>query len=76
MIGRRQTKRLETDPIAKSKYDATAEADKLVVERVTEVAEKHSVPSGPHRLGLAVADKTRRRAGDWGHQNVPLGKRG
>ncbi len=28
------TERYETDPIAKMKYDATAEADKLVVERV------------------------------------------
>ena len=38
------TKRLETDPIAKSKYDATADADKLVVERVGELAEKYGVP--------------------------------
>jgi aryl-alcohol dehydrogenase-like predicted oxidoreductase len=38
------TTRLETDPIAKRKYDATAEADKMVVERVAEVAEKHGVP--------------------------------
>ena len=38
------TTRLETDPIAKQKYDATAEADKMVVERVAEVAEKHGVP--------------------------------
>jgi aryl-alcohol dehydrogenase-like predicted oxidoreductase len=38
------TKRGETDPIAKRKYDATAEADKMVVERVAEVAEKHGVP--------------------------------
>jgi aryl-alcohol dehydrogenase-like predicted oxidoreductase len=38
------TTRYETDPIAKQKYDATAEADKLVVQRVAEVAEKHAVP--------------------------------
>lgn len=38
------TTRLETDPIAKSKYDATAEADRLVVERLAEVAERHAVP--------------------------------
>lgn len=38
------TTRLETDQIAKSKYDASAEADKLVVERVAELAEKHTVP--------------------------------
>jgi aryl-alcohol dehydrogenase-like predicted oxidoreductase len=45
------TKRLETDQIAMSKYDATAEADKLVVERVVEVAEKHAVP----RAHIALA---------------------
>jgi aryl-alcohol dehydrogenase-like predicted oxidoreductase len=45
------TKRLETDPVAKSKYDSTADADKLVVERVAEVAEKHDVP----RAHIALA---------------------
>ena len=45
------TKRLETDSIAKSKYDATAEADKRVVERVAEVAENHGVP----RAHIALA---------------------
>lgn len=38
------TKRLETDQIAMRKYDATAEADKLVVERVAEIAAKHGAP--------------------------------
>ena len=38
------TTRLEADPIAKRKYDATAEADKRVVERVAHVAEQHGVP--------------------------------
>ena len=38
------TTRLETDPIAKQKYDATAEADKQIVDRVAKVAEKHGVP--------------------------------
>lgn len=38
------TQRSETDPIAKSKYGATADADKLVVERVGEIAEKHGIP--------------------------------
>ena len=37
------TERYETDPIAKGKYGATAEADKMVVERVVEVAEKRAV---------------------------------
>src|SRR5829696_7155217 len=37
------TLRSETDQIAKGKYDATAETDRLVVERVAELAEKHAV---------------------------------
>ncbi|MBK9124865.1 MAG: aldo/keto reductase [Chloroflexi bacterium] len=45
------TVRLETDPIAKGKYDASADADKLVIERVGEVAEKHGVP----RTQIALA---------------------
>jgi aryl-alcohol dehydrogenase-like predicted oxidoreductase len=35
--------RLETDPIAKKKYDSTKDADKLVVDRLAEVAKNHSV---------------------------------
>jgi aryl-alcohol dehydrogenase-like predicted oxidoreductase len=38
------SQRLETDPIAKRKYDATADSDKMVVERVAEVATNHGVP--------------------------------
>jgi aryl-alcohol dehydrogenase-like predicted oxidoreductase len=38
------TTRLESDSIAKQKYDATAASDKMVVERVAEVAEKYAVP--------------------------------
>lgn len=38
------TPRLETDPIARQKYDATAVTDKLVVERVAEIAANHGVP--------------------------------
>ena len=45
------TKRYETDQIAKMKYDATAEADKLVIERLAEVAEKRGVP----RAHIALA---------------------
>jgi len=37
------TTRYETDPIAKQKYDATADADKRVVERPAEIAEKYGV---------------------------------
>ncbi|MCB0034540.1 MAG: aldo/keto reductase, partial [Anaerolineales bacterium] len=36
--------RLETDPIAKMKYDATADADKQIVDRVAELAEKYGIP--------------------------------
>jgi 1-deoxyxylulose-5-phosphate synthase len=45
------TTRLETDTIAKGKYDSTAEADKAVIERVAELAEKHGVP----RAHIALA---------------------
>ncbi|MCY8373411.1 aldo/keto reductase [Bacillus inaquosorum] len=37
------THRSETDQIQKSKYDATADADRLVVERLAAIAEKHGV---------------------------------
>src|SRR6266545_6054002 len=46
-----RTLRSETDQIAKSKYDATAETDRQVVERVAEIAEKHGVP----RVHIALA---------------------
>lgn len=45
------TKRSETDQIQKSKYDATANADRLVVERVAALAEKRGVP----RIHIALA---------------------
>ena len=45
------TLRSETDQIAKSKYDATAETDQQIVERVAGVAEKHNVP----RAHIALA---------------------
>jgi 1-deoxyxylulose-5-phosphate synthase len=38
-----QTLRSETDQIAKGKYDATADTDRQVVERVAEIANKHGV---------------------------------
>jgi aryl-alcohol dehydrogenase-like predicted oxidoreductase len=37
------TKRLETDQIAKSKYDSTAESDRPIVERLAEIAGKYGV---------------------------------
>ena len=39
-----KTTRLETDPIAKQKYDATADTDKVIIERVAEIAVKYGVP--------------------------------
>jgi aryl-alcohol dehydrogenase-like predicted oxidoreductase len=45
------TVRSETDQIAKGKYDATAETDRRVVERVAELAEKQGVP----RVHIALA---------------------
>jgi len=38
-----RTMRSETDPIAKQKYDATAENDKMVVDQVSELAKRYSV---------------------------------
>lgn len=45
------TKRSETDEVAKGKYDATADADRIVVERVAAIAEKYGVP----RVQIALA---------------------
>ena len=38
------SQRLETDPIAKQKYDATADSDNVVIQRVAEIAQKYGVP--------------------------------
>jgi aryl-alcohol dehydrogenase-like predicted oxidoreductase len=45
------TIRSETDQIAKTKYDATADTDRQVVERVAELADKHEIP----RVHIALA---------------------
>lgn len=45
------TLRSQTDQIAKSKYDATAETDQQIVERVAEIAEKLGSP----RVHIALA---------------------
>ncbi|MFP3667831.1 aldo/keto reductase [Priestia sp. SIMBA_032] len=45
------TYRSKTDEIQKSKYDGTIEADRLVVERVASIAEKHSIS----RVHVALA---------------------
>ncbi|MET1032257.1 aldo/keto reductase [Domibacillus tundrae] len=45
------THRSETDQIQKSKYDATANTDRLIVEQVAAIAEKRGVP----RIQIALA---------------------
>ncbi|SFE86656.1 aldo/keto reductase [Trichococcus pasteurii] len=45
------TLRSETDQVQKTKYDSTADADRLIVERVAELAEKQGVP----RAHIALA---------------------
>lgn len=45
------TYRSETDQVQKSKYDATANADRLVVERLAAIAEERDVP----RIHIALA---------------------
>ncbi|UNJ81246.1 aldo/keto reductase (plasmid) [Bacillus sp. CMF21] len=45
------THRSETDQVQKSKYDATADADRLIVERVAEISYKRGVP----RVHVALA---------------------
>lgn len=45
------TQRSENDPVQKTKYDASAEADKLVTERVASLAQKRGVA----RVEIALA---------------------
>ncbi len=52
-----RTLRSETDQIARSKYDATADADRTVVERVVEVAERHGVPRSHIALAWLLQKK-------------------
>lgn len=46
-----QTKRFVTDQIAKAKYDTTAEQDRIIVERVAELAQQRGV----ERVEIALA---------------------
>lgn len=45
------THRSETDMVQKSKYDATADADRVIVERVAEIAAERAIP----RVQVALA---------------------
>lgn len=49
------TKRYETDKTAIGKYDGTAEVDKLVVDRVAELAQKHGAPMTQISLAWLLA---------------------
>ncbi|WP_176585611.1 aldo/keto reductase [Priestia megaterium] len=53
-----KTHRSETDKTQKSKYDATADADRLVVERVASIAEKHGVPRSHIALAWLLQKET------------------
>ncbi|HVZ82331.1 MAG TPA: aldo/keto reductase [Terracidiphilus sp.] len=49
------TKRLETDRFGKSMYTQTEEADRKVIDRLGEVAEKHGVPRAQAALAWLLA---------------------
>ncbi|CAM3993512.1 aldo/keto reductase [Saccharibacillus endophyticus] len=46
-----KTERLESDQVQKSKYDGAADADRVIIERVAELAERYTVP----RTHIALA---------------------
>lgn len=50
-VGTQGTLRAETDSVARAKYDATAEQDRIIVRRVAELAQKHGVSRA--RIALA-----------------------
>ena len=52
------TKRLEEDLFAKSKYDSTSEQDKIVVERVAEIAQKKNMTRIQVALGWLLSKTT------------------
>ena len=49
------TKRLEEDSFAKSKYDLTANQDRIIVERVAEIAEKRGMTRIQVALGWLLS---------------------
>ncbi len=56
------THRSETDQIQKRKYDATAEQDYQIVERVAEIAEKYGVKRAQIALAWLLQKETANRA--------------
>ena len=65
--------RVQTDQIAKGKYDATAETDRQVIERVAEIAEKHGRPARAYRAGMAAAKRAGDGADHRGNQDLAPG---
>ncbi len=51
------TKRYETDKVAMSKYDSTKDADRLVVDRLAQVAQRHGVPRAQVALAWLLHKK-------------------
>jgi hypothetical protein len=68
-----RTNRAETNEVAKWKYDATAETDRQVVERVVEIAEKHGVARA-YRACVAVTEAAGNGADHRGDQDLPSGR--
>ena len=52
------TKRLEEDTFAKGKYDSTADKDRIIVERVAEIAEKRGMTRIQVALGWLLSRTT------------------
>ena len=52
------TKRLETDAVAKSKYDSTKEQDSVIISRVAELAEKKGLTRTQIALGWLLSKVT------------------
>ncbi|KQN96048.1 aldo/keto reductase [Paenibacillus sp. Leaf72] len=52
------THRSETDQVQKSKYDATADTDRVIVERVAAIAEKRGVPRAQIALAWVAQKET------------------
>lgn len=52
------TIRYQTDQIAKSKYDSTYEVDKVIVQRVKEVAQNHGVSQAQIALAWLLQKET------------------
>ncbi|MDU5110200.1 MAG: aldo/keto reductase [Clostridium sp.] len=53
-----KTKRLEEDSFAKGKYDLTEEQDKIIIERVAEIAEKKNMTRIQIALGWLLSKTT------------------